>query len=388
MGQDQAIICDDGIVTAIVDAAEAPTDGEVLRLDDQIVLPGLVNAHCHLELSHLWPSAEPPEHLATWLLGVRPATPERAAASAAEGARESLSFGVTTVGDITAFPAATRAALAESSLHVVSFGEVRALATRRRQIDLQLPAAIADGGAVSPHAPYSVEPENYRRCLAAAEERGVPLATHLAETRDEVTFLSQHAGPFRELWTTLGGWDDDVPTFAGSAIAYAKHLGLLDATVPVLLAHGNYVDDADLDLLAVGNASMVYCPRTHRYFGHDPHPLENLLARGINVAVGTDSRASSPDLDLLADLSLIAHDRPHLDAATIWKLGTVHAARALGVAAGMIRLGFSADLLVLPDPGGDDPLRRLLASPPSSRRTFSRGQDVGEPRTVGPRLKV
>ncbi|MEM7806726.1 MAG: amidohydrolase family protein, partial [Planctomycetota bacterium] len=214
----------------------------------------------------------------------------------------------------------------------------------------------------SPHAPYSVEPQNYRRCLAAAEKRSVPLATHLAETREEADFLCDHAGPFRELWETIGGWDDDVPTFDGSPVAFAKHLGLLDAAVPVVLAHGNYLEPGDIDLLAAGRASVAYCPRTHAYFGHDPHPLVELLARGVNVCLGTDSRASSPDLDLLAEVRHVHDHRPDVDISTLWSMATWRGAEALGLTgvAGSVAPGCRADLLALPDPSGDAPLATVL----------------------------
>src|SRR5207253_5134070 len=139
--------------------------------------------------------------------------------------------------------------------------------------------------------------DGYRRCLAAAKYFGLTLATHLAETPHEEEFLASHAGPFRELWEFLGAWDEQVPTFAGGPIRYAQSLGLLD--YPTLLAHVNYCDDAELALLARGRASVVYCPRTHAFFGHPPHRWREMLSRGINVAIGTDSCASSPDLNLL-----------------------------------------------------------------------------------------
>jgi cytosine/adenosine deaminase-related metal-dependent hydrolase len=131
----------------------------------------------------------------------------------------------------------------------------------------------------------------------------LPLATHLSEAQEEKTFLESHSGMFRDLWERIGSWEDDVPTFKGSPIAMAQAIGMLD--FPTLLAHVNYCDDHELELLTRGRASVVYCPRTHRYFGHPPHRWREMLARGINVAVGSDSCASSPDLNLVDDLRLL-----------------------------------------------------------------------------------
>src|SRR5439155_6137177 len=119
---------------------------------------------------------------------------------------------------------------------------------------------------VSPHAPYSVEAAGYFRCLEVAKRRKLPLATHLAETPNEAEFLARQTGPLRELWRALGGWDEYVPAFDGGPIRFAKDFGLLD--YPTLLAHVNYCDDDELEILSRGRASVIYCPRTHAYFGH------------------------------------------------------------------------------------------------------------------------
>src|SRR5207302_10539659 len=108
----------------------------------------------------------------------------------------------------------------------------------------------------------------------------------------------------------------------------ANAIGLLD--YPTVLAHVNYCDDVDLDLLARGRAGVVYTPRTHAYFGHPPHRWRDMLARGINVAVGTDSCASSPDLNLVDDLRLLHRLAPEVPAQTLWEMATIRGARAIG----------------------------------------------------------
>jgi cytosine/adenosine deaminase-related metal-dependent hydrolase len=217
--------------------------------------------------------------------------------------------------------------------------------------------------AVSPHAPYSVEPNGYRRCLDLAEDRHLPLATHLAETAEEALFLRDHAGPLRELWTFLGAWDSDVPRFDGGPIRLMHSLGLLDRR-DVLLAHVNYCDDAEMDLLAAsgrGGASVVYCPRTHAYFGHPPHRWREMLARGVNVAVGTDSCASSPDLNLVDDLRLLHRLAPEVPAVSLWEMATIRAARAIGMdrEVGSLEPGKAADCVVFAVEG-EAPLVEVL----------------------------
>jgi cytosine/adenosine deaminase-related metal-dependent hydrolase len=138
-----------------------------------------------------------------------------------------------------------------------------------------------------------------------------------------------------------------------------EEIGLLD--YPAVLAHVNYVDDAELAILARGRASVVYCPRTHEYYGHRPHRFTEMLARGINVAVGTDSAASSPDLNLMDDLRLVHRRRPEVAVETLFEMATVRAARALGMAdrVGTIEAGKMADLCVF-DVGAGEPLTEVL----------------------------
>lgn len=350
-------------------------DALVHDCGEAVILPGLVNAHAHLELSHLSPGA-PPRDPADWLIGVIRAAPppgpegDRLARDAVTtGAEQCLRFGVTTVGDIAARPAVVRAALAGTPLRGVSYGEVRAMASRRALLEERIAAAATDpagiGGrfhvGLSPHAPYSVEPQGYRRCLQVARERGLPLTTHLAEFAEEAPFLADHAGPLRRIWDFLGAWDDQVPRFAGGPIQLAEAVGLLDDP-RVLLAHVNYCDDVELDRLARGSASVVYCPRTHAHFGHPPHRWREMLARGINVAVGTDSCASSPDLNLVDDLRHLRQLAPDLPALTLWELATNRAARAIGRSrdVGTLEPGKYADAVAFPASASADPLADVL----------------------------
>jgi cytosine/adenosine deaminase-related metal-dependent hydrolase len=276
---------------------------------------------------------------------------------ARQGIAQSLRFGVSTVGDISRQCSVTRPILARSPLRAVSYGEVMAMAQRRGRLEEHI-AVAADSACrtsrlqigISPHAPYSVEPQGYQRCLQVARQRALPLTTHLAESAAELPFLFDHSGPLRELWDAWLTWDDRVPRYAGGPIRFARDLGLLD--YPSLLAHVNYVDDEELDILARGQASVVYCPRTHAFFAHPPHRFRDMLARGINVCLGTDSCASSSDLDLRAELRLEKQLAPAMPLQEMLALVTSNAAAALGLqqVTGDLRPGLAADLLVLAGP--------------------------------------
>jgi cytosine/adenosine deaminase-related metal-dependent hydrolase len=369
-----AVVFSVGIIRATGDAktiqSENP-DATIVDLGDAVILPGLINAHTHLELSLCTAEARPPdETFADWILSMRQrsAGAEDFESAAHAGISQCLKFGVTCVGDISQHATTTRAALAASPLRAVSFGEVLGLGLRRSRFDELFPRAIDSAYAsdrlrigISPHAPYTVDLPGYQQCVRVADERSMPIMTHLAENPQENDFLTSKSGLFRDLWERIGSWTPGVKTFAGSPIAMAKSVGLLDR--PTILAHVNYCDEADLALLAAGRASVAFCPRTHRYFGHPPHRWREMMARGINVCIGTDSCASSPDLNLLDDLRLLHEIAPDISASTLFQMSTRHAARALSCdeEIGSIAPGKKADFAAFAI-RGNNPLDYVLES--------------------------
>ena len=356
-------------------ARQVPGDPSVSDLGRAILLPGLINAHTHLELSRGTPG-DAPGSFVEWILSLPMRTgrdrPEVAAevcaAAAIEGAAQCLRFGVTCVGDITANPAVVRPALRDGPLRVISYGEALGLGRARPRFERGLSAAIDASAAsatlsigLSPHAPYTVDLPGYRQCLELAREHRLPLATHLAETTDEAAFLRHQTGPLRELWEHFIPWSDDIATHCDSPVRFAHAIGLLDT--PALLAHVNYCDDEELDLLAGGRASVAYCPRTHAYFGHAPHRWRQMLQRGINVVVGTDSCGSSPDLNLVDDLRLLWRRYGHaVESGVLWSRAPRRAAAAVGMgdSIGTLAPGRHGDIVAFPLAADVDPLGAIL----------------------------
>ncbi len=393
-------------------AVGAPPPG--VPIDDLghvAILPGLVNAHTHLEFSDLAsPIGRPGMGLVEWLGSVirhradAPVSSEsgRVWSSAvrthqdlpisspvALGMLESIAYGVTTIGEI-AQPGRTTDACLASPCDGRLFLEL--IAPRVERIDAALQAAgrhILESQAgkstghwqpgLSPHAPYSVHPELLARAVALSATHELPLAMHLAESREEIEFLNDGRGPFRELLESRGGWD---PAARPRGARPLNEMQALSRAHRALVVHGNYLDDEEIEFLGHNRRQMavVYCPRTHAWFGHDRYPLEKLLAAGAIVALGTDSRASAPDLSLLAEMRHVARTFSAMSRATIVEFGTLGGARALGADAqfGTIEPGKWANLAVVavPEASATDPHELLLDADGAIVATWFRGNRV------------
>lgn len=368
---------------ASVERAAGP-GGDALDLGDVAVLPGFVNAHTHLQLTFCRSRAPYRGSFTQWIRDLASparqdlAGPPETAIDA--GLWESLQAGVAAVADIghgrEAVDCWRRAPLA-----VVGFHEVLGVGPRARQdherscetaarvAEAASPSRLpASGGpdlriGLSPHAPYSTDPAVYRRAIEFCRRTGRPICTHLAETREEWQFLADATGPFRELLEEWGLWDGSFEPPGCSPVSYAHQLGLL-ACRP-LLAHVNYASDEDLDLLAGSGASVAFCPRTHRFFEHQPHRYAEMLRWGINVCVGTDSLASNQTLSILDELRFLRREDRRLSDRTLLAMGTLAGARALGLddRIGDLAAGRRADFVYVPleHSATRDPLEDVLA---------------------------
>jgi aminodeoxyfutalosine deaminase len=227
---------------------------------------------------------------------------------------------------------------------------------------------------LSPHAPYSVHPELFRNVCGLARSAGVPVAMHLAESPAELQLLRDGSGPLVTLLEELGVWKPGLIPRGTGPLWYLEEL----ATLPhAIVVHGNLLDEEEISFLSQHpQLSVVYCPRTHAAMhGGRPaaHPWRCMLAAGINVAVGTDSRASNPDLSVWKELQFLHQQELGIPASELLKLATVHAARALGLAeSGRIAVGERADLCLvrLPDNGDQNPERTLLHGTIASETTI------------------
>jgi cytosine/adenosine deaminase-related metal-dependent hydrolase len=345
-----AVAIEDGRIAAVGAAAEL---GEGERFPESAILPGFVNAHTHLEYAVYAGFGDGLSFgpwISTHVERKRRLDRPDMEAIARLGAAECLRSGVTTVGDL-AFSGASAHACARLGLRAIIYLEVFGLdaADAARQFE-QKRAYVADALSdrvrigISPHAPYTCSQEVY----AVAMDLGLPLATHLNESQDELDWLLRGAGP----WQPLGEMLVEPPGISG--IRSLAAAGLLDERVAA--AHCVKVDAEEIALLARHGVAVAHCPRSNALLGCGIAPLDELRAAGLRIAVGTDGVSSVPSHDFFEELRTVvsfARARSEraeaLSASELLELATIGGARVLGLdgETGSLVPGKRADLTVL-----------------------------------------
>ncbi|TWU27270.1 amidohydrolase family protein [Bythopirellula polymerisocia] len=376
---------DQGRIVAVEQSPKVTKD--IQDIGDVILLPGLVNAHTHLEFSDLArPLGGPAMPLPDWIrqvIGNRKRGDRDAATAVQKGISESLRAGVTTIGEIST--AGSSASKKFQGAHLVAFDEVIGFSSGRttsilidvaHRVELMEAQGVRCSRGISPHAPYTVHPELLKRLVDLACDKGLPVAMHLAESREELELLATGTGPFQQLLLDRSMWDPEAIPHGSMPLDYLR---MLSEAPRALVIHGNYLSDVEIQFLAEHRAhmSVIFCPRTHAYFGHDPYPLQRMLDAGVRVAAGTDSRASNPDLNLLSELRWIAEQFPVISPASIIQLGTLNGAEALGLAqeTGSLTPGKWADIIALPCPADADPYEVLLRTNANPQTVWIRGEN-------------
>jgi cytosine/adenosine deaminase-related metal-dependent hydrolase len=370
----------DGMVTfrdwMIHAVGTKPGKGEVRDLGNVAILPGFVNAHTHLEFSDLaQPLGRPGMGFVDWIeevIAYRRQCTEPAWRAVAKGLAECVRLGTTAVGEI-AQPGWSAQPFREAGLDATVFLELIALGVDRLEEVLALAEEHVEAGdetvvwhaGISPHSPYTTD-ITFAGCAALlSSRRRVPLAFHLAESREEMQRAASQSGPLWEFLVKIVG--PERAKFLGGGNP-EDWVGGLSPSHRALVIHGNYLSDRAIAQLAdhADHMTVVHCPRTHAYFGHDPYPLERMLRAGVAVTLGTDSRASSPDLNMLAEMRFAASRHPSVPRSTILRMGTHLGAVALGRAEriGSLSPAKKADLAIvrLPDRDAADPHDLLFDS--------------------------
>lgn len=341
--RDGAIVLEGGRVLDVGAAAEVLPRHAGARVERApgVVLPGLVNAHAHVELSGMAGATRGGAGFVPWLASMQAARfeelEEERDAAIDRAVADLVAFGVAAVGEVTndlfAVPRLARA-LCATVFHEVFALDAGQGRKRLALMDQQRDALAATLGsprvryAVVPHALYSTHPDLVREVLARAPAG--PMTIHLAEHAAERAFLEEGTGPLRRFFLDRGLAEalEAFPVPHLGPVAHAKALGLLRRDAA--LVHLTDARPEELDLVAASGAVAVLCPRSNLHIETRLPPLRALLERGVPLALGTDSLASAPSLDPLAEARALSERNPELPAAALLAAATSGGARALG----------------------------------------------------------
>ncbi len=339
-----------------------------LDLGEMILLPGLINAHCHLDYTFMAGQISPPKTFVDWLKLITTAksglTYSDFAESWLRGAAMLVRTGTTTVGDVEMAPELIPDVWTATPLRVFSFLEMTGVRSRRPPADilreaLDTIAAVPRGRCrlgLSPHAPYSTTPELLRLAAETGRNQRLRLVTHVAESEPEFEMFVHGRGKMFD-WISRNGRDMS-DCGLGTPVEHLERCGALDRNL--MAVHANYLGPGDAALLGRRRTSVVHCPRSHAYFQHRPFPLAELLAARVNVCLGTDSLASvqttrkqAPELNMFEEMRQLAAASPALAPETLLRLATINGARALGFQRRLGELAPKAlaDLIAIPHAG-------------------------------------
>jgi len=364
-------------------------EGPVTHYPDAVVTPGLVNAHTHLHLGFLSGEVKRCRSFTGWLMQLAHRSLGRSGADHrrgwGEGVARSLAAGMTTVADICSrWNAASWHR--SSPLRTVAFLELvglspetvpRTMSKARQELrgltghDLLYPG-------LAPHAPYSTSKGLVCSALRLGRDRGVPLAVHVAESRAERQMLEDGSGELAARLRFFRALPRHWKPTRCSPVELLADWGILDSGA--LLVHCNRLSPSDIGLLERAGNPVVYCPRSSRFFGVHDHPWKELRRRGVLVALGTDSLASSPSLSILEEMRFLAVRHPEVSPEELFSMGTAAGAQALGLGGevGVLRRGYAADLAVwsLPEVRPRNALEALIREPREAQAVYVSGRHV------------
>jgi aminodeoxyfutalosine deaminase len=343
-------------------------DEKILDLGEVILLPGLVNAHCHLDYTDMAGELPPPKTFTDWIPLITAAKTawsySEYAHSWLHGAHMLLKTGTTTVADIEAMPDLLPEVWDATPLRVFSFLEMTGIRAKRDPKEI-LREAVAKidsltharcSASLSPHAPYSTLPELLRLTAGLARKKKWRITTHIAESEEEFEMFTRARGKMFD-WLKRNERDNADCGLGSPVKHFARHKMLGEN---LIAAHVNLLAHGDARLLGKHRVHVVHCPRSHAYFRHPPFLRERLANAGVNLCLGTDSLATTrktgrqkPELSMFEEMRQLADNDKNISPQEILQMATLNGARALGLAGevGELSKNASADLIAIPFDG-------------------------------------
>jgi aminodeoxyfutalosine deaminase len=347
---------------------KSEAEEQVFDLGEVILLPGLVNAHCHLDYTNMAGELPPPKTFADWIPLITAAKTAWSysdyAHSWLRGAHMLLRNGTTTVADIEAMPDLLPEVWDATPLRVFSFLEMTGIRARREPKEI-LQEAVEKidslsharcSASLSPHAPYSTLPELLRISARLARKNRWLLCTHVAESEQEFDMFTGAAGVMYD-WLQRNHRDNS-DCGLGSPVEHLARNKMLGRNL--IAIHANLLARGDAALLGKHRVNVVHCPRSHAYFRHPPFLRERLANAGANLCLGTDSLATvrclekqKPELNLFEEMRGLAAADKTVSPEEIIRMTTINGARALGMSRqiGELSPDSFADLIAIPGAG-------------------------------------
>jgi cytosine/adenosine deaminase-related metal-dependent hydrolase len=348
------------------DEIKANHGADVLDLGEQILLPGLINGHCHLDYTMLRGKIPPQKSFNDWIWAInahkKDLKEEDYLSAITAGFAEAKNFGTTTIVNLEAFPELLPR-LRRPQLRTWWCAEM---------IDIRRPVSVPEvsenlrgwfeshpdwlgGIGLCPHAPFTASVQLYAEAGATARLHDWLLTTHLAESREEMQMFRDANGPLFEFLRSIGRSMDDCGD--ETPLSFLLRRQLIDQRW--IIAHLNELTESDFELLARAEKFHVaHCPRSHTFLGHSPFALRKLRALGFNICLGTDSLASNSSLSLFSEMRELLRKEPWLSTREVLEMATINGARAIGRGGslGKIRPGFTADLIAIPYAQSGEPV--------------------------------
>jgi aminodeoxyfutalosine deaminase len=332
--------------------------GDVFDLGEVIVLPGLINGHCHLDYTLLREQIPPQRSFTDWILAInsRKATLSEGdyIASIEAGLAEAQRFGTTTLLNLEAFPELLprisrpllRAWWCAEMIDIREEVPVHGLSERLHDWFESHPEWLG-GFGLAPHALFTASLKLFSAASEISRKYRVPVTTHLAESREEMQMFRHADGSLFDFLKSIGRQLNDCGGNTPLSCLLLRHA----VDERWIIAHLNELAEEDFELLGRAKKFHVaHCPRSHTYFGHAPFELRRLQTLGFNICLGTDSLASNSSLSLFSEMRELMRKEPGISPREVLTMATVNAAHAIGQtdSLGRITPGFHADLIAIP----------------------------------------
>jgi cytosine/adenosine deaminase-related metal-dependent hydrolase len=358
-----AIVFSRGVIIA-VGAAEKILEKypghRVYRIENAVLMPGLINVHTHLELPPLLDAVRArafPDWVLNLIQAKRGLAVKEYAIATKQNIRSLICSGTTTVGDICTH-GVSPGALMQSGLRATVYHEIISMnpssTISRFPLLASRPSTNLVRIGLSPHAPHTVSKTVLLLIKRLAMRKHLRLCMHVAESKDEVKLLQGKKSRFEKLYHAAG-WDTAWAPSADSPFEYLRTLGLLNGDF--MSVHAVQATDKDIKIIKRSRASVAHCPRSNRETGVGKMPLRKFLDAGVIIGLGTDSLASSPSLNLWDEMrsAYRMHRSDGVTVKDIFTIATNGGARALGMfdSIGSIEPGKRADIIAVPLPKKD-----------------------------------